>query len=33
LAVFGYNALPMFVGMALVLGLLAHLATQVLRRA
>jgi predicted MFS family arabinose efflux permease len=33
LAVFGYNALPMFVGLALVLGLLAHLVTRVLRRA
>jgi predicted MFS family arabinose efflux permease len=31
LTVFGYNALPMFVGMALVIGLLAHLITQVLR--
>ena len=31
LAVFGYNALPMFVGLALVLGLLAHLVAQVLR--
>jgi nitrate/nitrite transporter NarK len=33
LAVFGYNALPMYVGLALVLGLLAHLVTRVLRRA